>query len=98
MKAGRFPLLKTRQLPQPYVRSMGDTAHVDTKRMVDVQERRSANGLRKVEDPYMVKQRLQKVTSHPSISVEALQMRKEYPLQYTYAGDWTRHGYPPCIP
>lgn len=49
------------KLPQPYVQSNGELAHVNAARLVDPHNRKLADKPRKVEDPVVVKQKLKKV-------------------------------------
>lgn len=42
---------------RPYVSSNGQIARIDSSRVLNLQERQSANGIRRVEDPVLLKQR-----------------------------------------
>lgn len=61
----RLPRLQALHMPQPYVRSVGGVAQVDRSRLVDTDQRKSANGPRKVEDPVLVKAKLKQVGHKP---------------------------------
>lgn len=67
--AKRIPKLDIQGLPQPYVRMEGDVAHVDSRRLLDKQDRDLSNRPRKVEDPLIVKQKVAAVSRIPPISV-----------------------------
>ena len=56
-----LPKLDTGDLPQPYVRSIGDIAHADPSRLVRKEDRDLSNRARKVKDPLTVKKQLAEV-------------------------------------
>lgn len=61
-----FPKLKTGKLQQPYVSSNGDVATLDSKRLLEQKQRKSASGIRKVEGPVASKKAAQEVRlQHP---------------------------------
>ena len=50
-----FPKLNTGKLDEAYVTSKDDVATVDTSRLLELKQRKQANGIRKVEDPVTAK-------------------------------------------
>lgn len=57
----RIPRLDTTGLPKPYVNTKGDVARADAHRQIDEDTRKLANGIRKVEDPVVMKKKLLEV-------------------------------------
>lgn len=56
-----FPKLETGQLEKGYVSTQGDIAVIDGSRLVDSQQRKRANGVRRVEDPIASKKEAEEV-------------------------------------
>ncbi|KZF21206.1 Fcf2-domain-containing protein [Xylona heveae TC161] len=55
----KIPTLGPNNAPQPYVTSNGEMARVDSSRLLNNDQRKKSEGLRKVEDPAQVKAKLQ---------------------------------------
>lgn len=72
-----FPKLETGKLEKPYVSHKDGVANVDAARLVAEQQRKQANGVRKVEDPVTAKKLAVEVSS--TISAMSFAMRKFNP-------------------
>jgi hypothetical protein len=73
-----FPKLETGQLEKPYVSQKDGVASVDASRLVAEQQRKQANGVRKVQDPITAKKMAIEV-SFTTFSNILLAMRKSIP-------------------
>jgi len=60
----KLPRLNVGDIAQPYVRTDGEIARVDSSKLLSERERELANKIRKVEDPVAVKKKLSQVGSH----------------------------------
>ena len=59
----RLPKLNAGSVEQPYIRNDGDVARIDHSRLLPVEQRKLANGFRKIEDPIALKKKASKVLS-----------------------------------
>lgn len=84
----RVPQLDVTGIPQPYVRMEGDVAHVDSRRVLDKQDRDLSNRPRKVEDPLMVKQRGIAVSQLPVQAYAVYEEILHIHLKQTSAPSW----------
>lgn len=72
-------------LPKPYVQTNGEIAQADTHRLLDEKHRRLADGgIRKVEDPVLVKKKALEVRYHLCLFIHTLlPMRKTFPIFFS---------------
>ncbi|KAI9677579.1 MAG: hypothetical protein M1817_006533 [Caeruleum heppii] len=54
----RLPKLRSAPVAQPYINAIGDMAHVDSSSLIDLKQRKLAHGIRTIEDPVQVRERL----------------------------------------
>jgi len=59
----RLPHLDTSAVTKPYVNTKGDVARADTHRLIDGEARKLAEGIRKIEDPVVMRKKLLEVRS-----------------------------------
>ena len=59
----RFPKINPGSMIQPYISTEDGVARVDPSRLLNEEDRRSANQVRRVEDPVKVKEKAKKVGS-----------------------------------
>lgn len=89
----KFPRLNAGDIAQPYVRTDGEVARVDSSKLLNERERELANKIRKVEDPVAVKKKLLEVGSHASLIFAHEEDIPNFFLEQTPVPFWA----PTCI-
>lgn len=89
----KFPKLDAGNLESPYIRTKGEVASVDAKRLLDDKDRKQANGIRKVEDPVAAKKALSEVSAIRTSVYRWHYMRKIFPT-ISRAESGHRYGQP----